>query len=35
MKVITIDEKWTFRRGFLDSLSVMEADPGGWRWPFE
>lgn len=28
MKVITIDEKWTFRRGFLDSLSVMEADPG-------
>ena len=28
MKQISIDEKWTFRRGYLDSITMMEADPG-------
>ncbi|MBR6401890.1 MAG: DUF4982 domain-containing protein [Eubacterium sp.] len=28
MKIVALDEKWTFRRGFLDSLAGMKADPG-------
>ena len=28
MQHITCDEKWTFRRGMLDSLGMMENDPG-------
>ena len=28
MQHITCDEKWTFRRGMLDSLGMMESDPG-------
>ncbi len=28
MKRIALDEKWTFRRGFIDSLGGLEADPG-------
>ena len=28
MKSITIDEKWRFRRGFLDSLGMLDFDPG-------
>ncbi len=25
---ISLDEKWTFRRGFLDSISMLKDDPG-------
>ncbi|SCY72266.1 beta-galactosidase [Lachnospiraceae bacterium XBB2008] len=28
MKQISIDDKWTFRRGYLDSITMMETDPG-------
>ena len=28
MKYINLDEKWIFRRGLLDSLGIMESDPG-------
>ncbi|MBP5554409.1 MAG: DUF4982 domain-containing protein [Lachnospiraceae bacterium] len=28
MNLTVIDDKWTFRRGYLDSISMMEADPG-------
>ena len=28
MKTINLDEKWTFRRGFLDSIGMLESDPG-------
>ena len=28
MNIINIDKEWTFRRGFLDSLGMMETDPG-------
>nr|MCR5128772.1 DUF4982 domain-containing protein [Lachnospiraceae bacterium] len=28
MKQIDLDEKWTFRRGFIDSLGMLEATPG-------
>ena len=28
MKKRTIDEKWTFRRGYLDSISMLEQDAG-------
>lgn len=28
MQQIRIDEKWTFRRGMLDSIGMLEADPG-------
>ncbi len=28
MNIAVIDDKWTFRRGYLDSISMMEADPG-------
>ncbi|MBE5859397.1 MAG: glycoside hydrolase family 2 protein [Butyrivibrio sp.] len=28
MKNISIDEKWTFRNGFVDSLRALEEDPG-------
>ena len=28
MKSIALDEKWTFRRSFLDSVSMLEYDPG-------
>ena len=28
MKSICIDEKWTFRRGFTDSLAMIREDPG-------
>ena len=28
MIITAIDEKWTFRRGYLDSITMMEADPG-------
>ena len=28
MKSIAIDEKWRFRRGFLDSIGMLDYDPG-------
>lgn len=28
MQYSNLDEKWTFRRGLLDSLGIMETDPG-------
>jgi len=28
MKNVSIDEKWTFRRGYLDSVTMLESDPG-------
>lgn len=28
MKSILLDEKWTFRRSFLDSVSMLQYDPG-------
>lgn len=28
MKQISLDKKWTFRRGLLDSVGMMAADPG-------
>lgn len=28
MKCINLDEKWTFRRGFLDSIGALEGAPG-------
>lgn len=28
MNIINIDKEWVFRRGFLDSLGMMELDPG-------
>lgn len=28
MKCINLDEKWTFRRGFLDSIGALEGTPG-------
>ena len=28
MKHICLDENWTFRRGYLDSLSMLNSDPG-------
>ena len=28
MQQIMLDEKWTFRRGMLDSVGMLEADPG-------
>ncbi len=28
MKSVSLDENWTFRRGYLDSVSMLEADPG-------
>jgi beta-galactosidase len=28
MKTINLDEKWTFRRGYLDSIGMLESDPG-------
>ena len=28
MQQIMLDEKWTFRRGMLDSIGMLEADPG-------
>lgn len=28
MKALIIDDKWTFRRGYLDSITMIEADPG-------
>ena len=28
MRRICADEKWTFRRGFLDSLSILKEEPG-------
>lgn len=28
MEIIIIDEKWQFRRGFLDSIGMLESDPG-------
>ena len=28
MKSVLIDEKWQFRRGFLDSIGMLESDPG-------
>ncbi|MCR4989604.1 MAG: DUF4982 domain-containing protein [Lachnospiraceae bacterium] len=28
MKQINLDEKWIFRRGFIDSLAMLEATPG-------
>ena len=28
MEIINIDEKWQFRRGFLDSIGMLESDPG-------
>ena len=27
MQQIMLDEKWTFRRGMLDSIGMLEADP--------
>jgi len=28
MQVVGLDEKWTFRRGYLDSIGMLESDPG-------
>ena len=28
MKIVNLDEKWTFRRGFLDSIGMLESDSG-------
>ncbi len=28
MRSISLDGKWTFRRGYLDSITMMEQDPG-------
>lgn len=28
MKSINLDEKWTFRRGYLDSVGMLSEDPG-------
>ena len=28
MKSINLDEKWTFRRGYLDSVGILSEDPG-------
>ena len=28
MKEINLDQNWTFRRGLLDSIAVLESDPG-------
>ena len=28
MNCINLDEKWTFRRGFMDFIGALEADPG-------
>ena len=28
MKNINLDEKWTFRRGYLDSVGMLSEDPG-------
>lgn len=28
MKTINLDEKWMFRRGYLDSIGMLESDPG-------
>lgn len=28
MKSVNLDEKWTFRRSFLDSVGMLEQDPG-------
>ncbi len=28
MKAVPIDEKWTFRKGFLDMYSMLQTDPG-------
>lgn len=30
MKSIALDEKWTFSRGFLDSVGMLQ-EPGGGR----
>ena len=28
MRYQCLDEKWTFRRGLLDSLAILQSDPG-------
>ncbi len=28
MKKVGLDEKWTFRNGFVDSLGMLQGDPG-------
>ena len=28
MKSICLDKEWTYRKGFLDSVAQLEADPG-------
>ena len=28
MEKVCIDEKWTFRRNFVDSLGMLDEDPG-------
>ena len=28
MRSVCIDEKWTFRRGMLDSIGILDSDPG-------
>lgn len=28
MQTVDLNEKWTFRRGFLDSITILEKDPG-------
>ena len=28
MKTINLDDKWTFRRGYLDSVGMLAEDPG-------
>lgn len=28
MKMINLDDKWTFRRGYLDSVGMLSEDPG-------
>ena len=28
MKIIVLDNNWTFRRGFFDSVALLESTPG-------
>ena len=28
MKILNLDDKWTFRRGYLDSVGMLSEDPG-------
>ncbi len=28
MKSTVLDEKWTYRKGYLDSITMLDSDPG-------